>query len=166
MTRVWANLVACLAVILALITFSCARVSQQQAAWQAALSKGELVVRQEWPQRFIDLFQEAERRNIEIDGVLVFYVEWAGYHYWISEGSPKLFDLMTERWELSRKSVGSPFVETFHEYMPVRIVSEDARDDAAYYSLSPRLIDETGHSIWVMPSQHNRVVVARYCYPF
>jgi hypothetical protein len=101
-----------------------------------------ILPRHEWPEPFAKLLGDAERRNLGVARLEV----WSGQHddyYWKCEATPKLLDLMTGSWGLSRVDRNHKVVELVVRRMPSFISPPPSGGRVDYY-LSTGYLTEGG----------------------
>jgi hypothetical protein len=130
------------------------------------LAEWRTAPRQEWPETFLEILRQAERKHVHLGEVTVLHRPYFGEYLLRCGSSAELFDLMVARWKLSPVNQQHKLVRLVLERMPSDFPLSVQADDVAYYISASWLAGDKGHWYCVLNDKAQKHVVVRYSYNF
>jgi hypothetical protein len=132
--------------------------------------KGWILDRNKWPESLVDLLINADKRQIQVDNLVVYRGPHDDY-FWKCKATPELLQLMTFCWKLKHVDEDFNVVKYIFKQMPKFFscllgLNQDENSD--YYVSAEYLPggEWKGHLYCVMNDKTNNVIIVRYYYNF
>ena len=136
------------------------RESQNRA--EEAARNYYIVPQQEWSQPFVDLLEDAKQQDIKVDSINVYWCDYTGIGYWVSEASPEFLAMISKRLKLQPVEDNHEIAQFFSELLPKIIEAPSPSSDICYYLCPNCQAGEKGDRYCVMFDKANKVVIVRY----